>query len=127
MSDPTLFDVTPLLVELPQLEPLTDGERRNRRQAEAAAGGFHPLYAALGLVLKLHPEAAPFDDREAPGLRCGTCRFRQPHHGGSRSYPKCRWPDPDQPPWHRITHGPGTDVRRWWSACVNYEPREEAS
>ncbi len=128
MSEPTLFDVSNLLVEMPTAEPLTDGEKRNRRQAEAVRGGFHPLYASLGLALKLHPDAAPFDDREAPGLRCGTCRFRQPHHGGSRSYPKCLWPDPEQRPakgWPRVTHGPGTDAKAFWPACLNHEPREE--
>lgn len=128
MSDPTLFDVTPLLVEVPTLEPLTDGEKRNRRQGEAARGGFHPLYASLGLVLRLHPDAAPFDDRQAPGLRCGTCRFRRSHHGGARSYAKCLWPDPEVRPangWPRVTHGIGTDVKRAWPACLNYEPRED--
>lgn len=70
----SLFDADPLYVEPPTLEPLTDGEKRARRQGAAAAGGFHPLYASLGIVLRLHPDAGPFDDRAAPGLATATGR-----------------------------------------------------
>ncbi len=123
MTD-ALFDVEALYVPALDLSP---AERRRERQAEAAAGGFHPLYAALGVVLRLHPDSGPFDDRTTPGLRCGSCRFRRLHHGGARSYPKCLYPNPDERPakgWPRVTHGPGTDVSAFWPGCELYEPKE---
>ncbi|GAA1026874.1 hypothetical protein GCM10009557_06140 [Virgisporangium ochraceum] len=124
-----LFDLAPFYVQPPApLEPLTTGERRRQRHAEAAAGGFHPLYAALGLVLRLHPDAGPYAYPAAPGLRCGGCRFRRLVSGGARTYPKCLWPDPEVRPargWPRLTHGPGTDIRASWPACVHHEPTPE--
>lgn len=132
MTELALFDVAPLYVppagagEDPPVRLSTDARRRQRQQ-DAAAGGYHPLYVSLGMVLRLHPHAGPYTDRAAAGLRCGTCRFRRHVHGGKRTYPKCLWPDPDTRPaggWPRVTHGPGTDVQAGWPACELYQPRE---
>ncbi|AIJ26386.1 hypothetical protein [Amycolatopsis methanolica] len=87
--------------------------RRTERQGQYLAAGAHPLTAALGYPVKLHPGAAPAADRAAPGRRCGNCRYRRPGR-----YPKCLVHDGD-----RITRGAGTDVRAWWPACTDHELR----
>lgn len=105
----------------------TPGERRRRRQADAVRRGVHPLSAALGYGIRLHPDAAPFDDPKAPGLRCGSCRWRQTWGHHSRTFPKCTHPGGRSaeeyehlgPP--RISHGPGTDVKAAWPACTDHE------
>lgn len=94
-------------------EPSAD-QRRTERQGEHLAAGLHPLTAALGYPIRLHSEAAPAADVQAPGRRCGNCRFRRPGR-----FPKCTADD-----GRRMTHGAGTDVRAWWSACSNHEPME---
>jgi hypothetical protein len=100
-------------------EQHTDGERRRIRHLDAMRHGQHPLSAALRWPIHLHPDAAPADDRDADGLRCGGCRFRRllPYH--SRTYAKCCWGDP---PGERVSHGSGTDCAAWWPACREYEP-----
>jgi hypothetical protein len=92
--------------------------RRTERQAKALALGYHPLTVALGQSIRLHPNAAPPADRDAPGLRCGGCRHRQPG-----TYPKCSIDNSTKK--DRRTHGAGTDVRAWFPACVDYEPAKE--
>lgn len=105
---------------------LTTGQRRIQRQAEALQHGQHPLAVALHIPIRLHADA-PTDrlDQTAPGLRCGTCRYRDLHNGGTGShFPKCWLPGP-QPGVHpRISRGPGTDVRAWWPACPAHEAKE---
>ncbi|MFF5988160.1 hypothetical protein [Prauserella flavalba] len=96
-------------------EPSAD-QRRTERQAKQLAAGLHPLSAALGWPLRLHPDGAPAGHREAPGLRCGGCAFRRPIAHRARTYAKCHHGDGT-----RITHGPGTDVRAWWPACLDYQ------
>lgn len=119
MSDLALFAADPYTI--PAVDPgekLSAGRRLTLRQSADLARGVHPLTGG-----RLHPDAAPADDRDAPGLRCGTCLFRVP--GGQ--YPKCRWPDPTEyrvSKLPRVTHGPATDCRAWWSACTDYRPRE---
>lgn len=102
----------------PKLNP---DRRRAQIQAEKFAAGYHPITG-----MKLHPEAAPFDDRQATGRRCGDCRFRAVlgYHG--KSWPKCLNPggrgadeiDQVGPPF--VTHGAGTDVPRWFPACTDH-------
>jgi hypothetical protein len=116
--------VTAPLFELAAVPPrpqLSRDRRRTERQRAAVVDGLHPLSVALGVSIPLHPEAAPVDDRAALGRRCGTCWFRT-LIGYPRAFPKCSfgWSGDrsEQPP--RMTHGAGTDVRRWWPACADY-------
>jgi hypothetical protein len=111
------------LFEVPEPEPAqqdlrTDGERRRARHLAAMRRGQHPLSVALRYPIRLHAEAAPPEDRDAPGLRCGDCRFRRllPYH--NRTYAKCCYGDP---PGERVTHGSGTDTPAWWPACREFE------
>jgi hypothetical protein len=108
-----LFDVTP--VPVPREPKLSGDRRRAQRQAEFLARGQHPLAAALRWSLRLHADAAPVDDREAPGRRCGNCWYRETFRHHNRSYAKCTADD-----GARVTHGPGTDVRAWWPACRDH-------
>jgi hypothetical protein len=124
MSDLTLFDAEPYTVAPAAAEPaekLSADRRRTLRQTADLAKGRHPLTGG-----RLHPDAAPAGDRAAPGLRCGTCRYRQVIGYHNRAYGKCLWPNEngDLNELPRVTHGAGSDVRRWWSACSDYQPRE---
>ncbi|MFJ8818186.1 hypothetical protein [Amycolatopsis thermoflava] len=98
---------------LARLGEAGEDARRTERQGRYLASGVHPLTAALGHPVPLHAEAAPAASRTAPGRRCGSCRFRRPGE-----YPKCTAHD-----GARITRGAGTDVRAWWPACTDHEPR----
>ncbi|MEU0515825.1 hypothetical protein [Amycolatopsis sp. NPDC006125] len=95
---------------------LTAAERRRERQGEWLTSGLHPLTAALGWPLRLHPDAPPAADHNAPGPRCGTCLFREllKHH--DNTYAKCAAGN-----GARRTHGPGTDIRAWWPACIDHQ------
>jgi hypothetical protein len=106
----------------PEVDERTPGQRRRDRHLDAMRHGQHPLSVALQWPIRLHPDAAPPEDRDAEGLRCGGCRFRRllPYHG--RVYPKCCWPESD--PGERVSHGGGTDVAAWWPACAEYEAGE---
>lgn len=122
MTDATLFALD--FVEPSAVPSLSPDQRRTQRQAECLARGHHPLTAALGVHLPLHPNPAPADDREAPGRRCGNCAYRRTWHQRNRSYPKC-WFSTDHAgqfveDYERITHGPGTDVRAWWPGCRDH-------
>lgn len=107
---------------LPPRPKVSPEVRRRERQAECLAHGLHPLTAAAGVPIRLHPEAAPADDRTAAGRRCSTCRFRQLVGWHNHTYPKCAFKN-----GVRASHGAGTDVRAWWPACVDHEPRDEAT
>lgn len=127
-ADTALFDITPFAVELaPALSP---GQRRVRRQEQAMANGVHPLGLALRHSIRIHPDAPR--DRAATGPRCGTCWYRRLiTTNGNRDWPKCtygaeNWTDSQPGVLPRVSHGPGTDVRRWWPACVDYSPGEPA-
>lgn len=116
-----LFEADPAQV-LPPPTPVSPERRRRERQADALAHGLHPLTAAVRTAIRLHPAAAPTDDRTAAGRRCGGCQHRQlspVRH--ARPYPKCAFDS-----WSRATNGPGTDVRAWWPACTDHEPSETA-
>lgn len=123
-----LFDVEPFrAAPAPATETLSADRRRTQRQAQALALRSHPLALAAGYPIRLHEDAAPGEDRTTPGRRCGTCRWRQVLGYHNRAYPKCVFPDglsADQyeqngPP--RVSHGAGTDVRRWWPGCEDHE------
>jgi hypothetical protein len=121
MSD-TLFDVEP--VAAPVVEPaVSPGVRRTRRQAADLARGRHPLTGQ-----PLHAQAATADDRDAPGRRCGNCRWRRSTSHHNRAYPKCWFPGSQSAESYetigplRATHGEASDVRAWWSACRDHEP-----
>lgn len=120
MTELALFDAEPYTVPAAVVEPgekLSAGRRLTLRQAAKLAKGIHPITGG-----RLHPEAAPHDDREAAGTRCGGCRFRV-----TGDYPKCRWPDPREyliAKLPRVTHGPATDCRGWWPACTDWEPAD---
>lgn len=100
----------------------TAGERRRARIAEAVRRGYHPLGVALRVNIPLHADAAPLDDRQAPGLRCGACVHRVvPLRDVAGTYPKCNFGGD----WRRATGGPGTDCCAYWPACKDYRPKEE--
>lgn len=106
-------------VPLPEPVPdpyagLSADRRRTLRQAEQLGAGRHPLTRR-----PLHPEAAPADDRNAPGRRCGNCRFREVLGHHNKAFAKCVWTSGDVPLY--LSHGAATDVRAWWPACPEHE------
>jgi hypothetical protein len=134
MTELALFDAAPYLVPTAEVEPgekLSAGRRLTLRQAADLARGRHPLTGG-----PLHPDAAPHDDRSAPGARCGSCRFRALFGHHDRTYPKCSYPVPtrDGEPIHpadhermtRVAHSAASDCRSWWPACISHQPRAEA-
>jgi hypothetical protein len=126
MTEPTpLFDIDPSRI-VPRPEPAPDpdaglspDQRRTLRQARDLAKGRHPITGYA-----LHAEAAPADDRDAPGRRCGSCRFREQagHHG--KSYAKCFLPDRGG---YAVfaAHSAASDCRAWWPGCIRHEPRTQ--
>jgi hypothetical protein len=120
VSEPALFDTEPLRVEQPETPAMTGGERRRQRFAIGAANGVHPLGVVFNTHIKLHPQAAPWGDQAAPGLRCGGCIFRRQQHGGARDYPKCM-----NGGGALATHGESSDVPRYWPACQDYSATPE--
>lgn len=108
-----LFDARPYEVlppVTPTGAPMSADRRRTRRQLEGLSRGRHPLEPVAGRALKLHPEGARWDDRNAPGRRCGDCWHRVPGR-----YQKCGYGAPQ-----RITHSAASDVRTWWPACTDH-------
>lgn len=103
--------------------------RRTLRQREALANGSHPIGLVLRRHLQLHPEAAPYDDLAADGRRCGNCVFRVLVGWHDRTWPKCTFGSLAGEPLDRsarASHGGATDVRAWWPACVDHQPRGES-
>lgn len=120
----TLFD----MVGVPPPEPAVEESptvRRTKRQAALLAQGRHPLSSPLKHSLFLHIEAAPADDRDAAGRRCGNCRFREVIGHHSRSYPKCMWPGDGQRTL-MMSHSEATDIRSWWPGCLRHQWQDEA-
>lgn len=123
MSDDTLFPVE--AASQPTAEPaekLSADRRRTVRQVDALANGRHPLELALRWPLRLHIEAAPADDPDAGGRRCGNCRFRRRVLHNDGRFPKCLFGAPADGDAPRVTRGNGTDVRAWWPGCRDHEP-----
>lgn len=97
----------------PPVEPqpkLSTDRRRTLRQKQALVAGKHPTSLYFGRTVRLHPDAAPAEDRKAEGLRCGGCALLSKNGWG---YLKCSNVGE--------SHGPATDMRAWWPACVNHE------
>lgn len=105
-----LFDVEIPPPPAPEAKE-SPGVRRTKRQAAALKAGRHPL-TGFGL----HAEAAPHDDRDAEGRRCGNCVHRElVNPGGRRRYPKCNYGD-----GRRMTHSEASDVRAYWPGCRDH-------
>ena len=119
MSD-ALFDLPDAQRPAPPPEtPLSQERRRTIRQRATLAAGYHPLGLVLKRPVRLHPDAAPADDRTAPGLRCGDCRFREIAGRPVRSFAKCAKAS--------ATYGPASDNRKWWPACRHFEAKAGSS
>lgn len=132
MSGDALFPDDGLRVDVTERrarEEMTAGQRLRARQAARIAAGRHPLSAAYGVPLRLHPEA-PRDARKDDGRdypRCGSCTYREVVGGAHAGrFPKClfgydgrRWVTAS-----RATNSEASDVRAWWPACVDYAPAE---
>ena len=122
-------------------DPRSRAQRRRDLQAAAIDLGQHPLSVALRVSIPLHDDvrAAAMAGDAGAGPTCRGCALRRSVSGGNKSFPKCtaqpversrvdehgktwRWNE-----YPRATHGEGTDVRGWWPACANYEPRETRS
>lgn len=108
----------PEVLNVPRV-PKTGHAGRVRRQRRTFALGFHPVGNPHGISLRLHPQAPGVDERDAPGPRCGQCRFwvllsghrthkctRAPHAYAARG----------------LQRGRGTAVAGWWPGCVDFEP-----
>lgn len=91
-------------------EKLTAGERRRRRQQAAIDRGQHPLSLLFGYMPLAANESAT----------CGKCVHRVNRHGGAKSYPKCDIPGRD-------SRSEASDVRAWWPACKEFEPKDVTS
>lgn len=112
-----LFDLPSwATIEPEPIEKVSADRRRTLRQAAVLARGYHPL------GVKLHAQAAPVDDRRAPGRRCGNCRFHSSDGVGgvAGTYPKCFW-GADERGAPRASRGPATDCRAWWPGCLDHE------
>jgi hypothetical protein len=125
VDDVALFDAA--LYVQPAQPKLSEQRRRTLRQEQAAANGVHPLALALrDPTIRVHPDAPR--DRTGDGPRCGSCWYRRAvETNGNRRWPKCtygveNWTDQTRGRAPRVTHGAGTDVRRWWPACDSYSP-----
>lgn len=114
-----LFPVDPArIVVRPAPKPkekISADRLRTKKQRTLLAKGKHPI-----THLPLHTEAAPVDNRDAEGRRCGNCIFREQYGYHRRTYAKCVLPGPSGGTPH-VTHGAGTDVRAWWPGCERHE------
>lgn len=109
LVDASLFDLPADAVhpDLADAKRLSADRRRTQHQTALLRAGHHPFGRPL------HPDAPPADDRAAAGPRCGTCSHLLDTSHHNRSYLKCAI--------SVISRGPGTDARRWWPACRDYE------
>ena len=80
--------------------PHSYGRRLTEKLRELAEQGINPLTGT----------------REPEGQTCGDCIHRRVLGYHNRSYPKC-----DLGP---ASHGPKTDVRRYWPACHRFEEEQ---
>ncbi|MCX8559803.1 hypothetical protein OS122_02675 [Mycolicibacterium mucogenicum] len=116
-----LFDLPAEYVPPPPPEQLSRGERRKRLVESRIARGEHPLGR-----FRLHPDA-PVARGAGVGLRCATCRFRVLLEHHNRTYPKCHFPVRigERDTYPRDTNCESSDIRAWWPACTDYQPRED--
>lgn len=49
------------------------------------------------------------------GKTCGECRWCSEQYYHNKTYFKCLK--------RRVTRGAGSDIRRKWEACANYDPK----
>ena len=118
--------------DLPRAPERTRHRREVERTRRVLALGYHPAAIAFRASVRLHPDAPPVDDREAPGPRCGDCAFRQlvTLEMGRRGKPKqkCRVPEPAPHGWRPapnegpISAGRGPDIPSWWPGCSYFRP-----
>ncbi|MGH6654433.1 MAG: hypothetical protein ACRDVE_04420 [Actinocrinis sp.] len=115
-----LFELPPgARVEHEPKPVLTAGEALRARQQARLDVGLHPLSMPGRHTIRLHADAAPAADKSAHGLRCGGCRFRELLLSeGGRAFPKCMWRGGS-----RASHSTASDVRSWWPACRDFEPK----
>lgn len=124
MAADALFDLPAgARVEREPVAAMTPGERMRARQLDRMARGIHPLSKPGWAPIPLHRDAAPALDKDAAGLRCSGCRFRQVLGHHDRAFPKCVLPDSDGDRM-RATHSASSDVRTWWPACRDYQPKD---
>lgn len=123
---PTLFQLAAAATAPRTAAELSPAARRVARQQLELAGGLHPLGIGRDEPIRLHPQAAPVDDRRGAGRRCGNCLYRQLTVGaGGKRWPKCVLPivpaegGPARP--LRATRGQRSDVEAWWAGCVDHE------
>jgi hypothetical protein len=88
--------------------------------------GIHPL-ECVATGLKLHPDAVRDPDDRTTGPRCGGCLYATPAGWHNRRYRKCSIGMPpggtlDDAP--RAAHSEASDLRMWWPACRDYQPKE---
>jgi hypothetical protein len=105
-----LFEMEPTAPVVALPEPgMSADRRRTARQKMLLARGLHPAapYA-------LHADAAHVTEPNEPGkgLRCDSCAHLDAQRHHDRTYIKCEVVG--------ITHGTGTDMRRWWPACTRW-------
>lgn len=122
----------------PAEDTRTNGQKIRDRQAARIAAGLHPL-ANAWVHIRLHPDAVRDPADRTTGPRCGGCRHRQLVGGHARDYPKCMvgYAERPIPPEQQVRGGPTkhitwppratmsdtSDVRAWWPACGDYQPK----
>lgn len=123
-----LASLAPIAREKP--EELSADRARTQRQARRIADGGHPLDAVFPTYR--HPETKGLaylrDDSRGRSHTCGTCRFRELMGAGNRTVAKCTvtrhaGEHDSRTVMPRVTGSAASDVRSWWPACRDYEPR----
>lgn len=122
MTD-ALFDLPEGYEPPPPPEELSRGEKRRRLVERRIRNGEHPLGRP---VLLRNPElkSTTYGVPHESGLTCGQCKFRVQTSGNQRTYPKCWYPSVEKYPHPRDTGCESSDIRAWWPACRQYEPKE---
>lgn len=95
-----LFEVEPL----PQSEPMSSTRRRTLRQRQSIEAGVNP---ATGVAIRSGSET------------CGSCGHLEVVDWHTSRYFKCGLVEP--------THGPSTDIRKWWPACMKWVPTRDST
>lgn len=125
-----IFDLPGGLPVRPEPEaaaPTTAAERRGARHAAVFAAGYHPITKE-----RLHEAAAPPDDPDSPGRRCGNCAFRRPQPRRGRSFTKCLHPGARGADelatlgYPFASRSATTDVKPDWPACDLHSPGDPA-
>jgi hypothetical protein len=112
-------EIPPALATVALTPPLRAHARRTERQRRVFVLGYHPVGNPHGLSLRLHPAAPGVDERDAPGPRCGQCRFWV-LLSGHRTH-KCTRAPHAYAAQGSLRRGRGTAVAGWWPGCVDFE------